>query len=90
MSRMKLWMFPAIVATALAGAGAASAQTVIQYDDPYYDADRPTVVYRDYYTVPAPDYRVRTYEYSLRPSGPNGCGTYRFWNGVRCVDARYR
>jgi hypothetical protein len=45
---MKLWMFPAIVATALAGAGAASAQTVIQYDDPYYDADRPTVVYRDY------------------------------------------
>jgi hypothetical protein len=88
----KLWMYPALVAAALTwSAGIASAQTVIQYDDPYYDDyGRPTVIYRDYYTVPGPDYGVRVYDYSLRPSGPNGCGTYHFWNGVRCVDARYR
>ena len=23
-----------------------------------------------------------------RPDGPNGCGTYFYWNGERCVDAR--
>jgi hypothetical protein len=23
-----------------------------------------------------------------RPQGPNGCGTYFYWNGERCVDAR--
>jgi hypothetical protein len=92
MTRPKLLMFPAIVAAALASASAASAQGVIQYDDPYYGGDPgPATVYRqDYYRDYYPDYRVRTYEYSVRPSGPNGCGTYHFWNGVRCVDARYR
>ena len=92
MASPKLWLVPALTAAAIAASGGiASAQTVIQYDDPYYDNDRPTVIYRDYYSSPAPDYRVRTYDtYSLRPSGPNGCGTYHFWNGVRCVDARYR
>jgi hypothetical protein len=91
MASPKLWLIPVLAAAAItASAAIASAQTVIQYDDPYYDDDsRPTVIYRDY-ADPAPDYRVRTYEYSLRPSGPNGCGTYYFWNGVRCVDARYR
>jgi hypothetical protein len=93
MSRLKLWMFPAFIIAALASAGAASAQVVVQYDDPNYDdRDRgPPVIYRDYRRDFNPDYRVRTYDdYSLRPSGPNGCGTYYFWNGVRCVDARYR
>ncbi|MFM9847714.1 MAG: hypothetical protein ACKVP3_11210 [Hyphomicrobiaceae bacterium] len=92
MIRLKLWTWPAIIAMALtAGASAASAQVVIQYGDPYYDDDRgPPVVYQDYYGDPDPDYRLRVYEYNARPSGPNGCGTYYFWNGARCVDARYR
>lgn len=92
MASLKLWLVPLLAAAAItASAGIASAQTIIQYDDPYYDDDsRPTVIYRDDDADPAPDYRARTYEYGLRPSGPNGCGTYYFWNGVRCVDARYR
>jgi hypothetical protein len=90
MAYTKHWLVSLLAASALAAsAGVASAQTIMQYDDPYDDA-RPTVVYRDYYNDPEPDYRVRTYDYSVRPSGPNGCGTYRFWNGDRCVDARYR
>jgi hypothetical protein len=90
MAYTKHWLISLLAASALtASAGVASAQTIMQYDDPYNDA-RPTVVYRDYYNDPEPDYRVRTYDYSVRPSGPNGCGTYHFWNGVRCVDARYR
>ena len=86
----KLWL-PVLSALAItAGAGVASAQVVIQSDDSYYDDDRPSVVYRDYGVDRDPDYRVHTYEYNLRPSGPNGCGTYHFWNGERCVDARYK
>ena len=86
----KLWL-PVLSALAItAGAGVASAQVVIQSDDSYYDDDRPTVVYRDYGVDRDPDYRVRTYEYNLRPSGPNACGTYHFWNGERCGDARYK
>jgi hypothetical protein len=90
MMSSKLWL-PMLSALAItAGAGLASAQVVIQSDDSYYDDDRPAVVYRDYDVDRDPDYRVRTYEYNVRPSGPNGCGTYHFWNGERCVDARYR
>ena len=33
---------------------------------------------------------VTTNVYYRRPVGRSGCGTYRFWNGHRCVDARYR
>lgn len=92
MTRSKLWMVPAIITALLAaGAGAASAQVAVQSEDSYYDDDRgPSVVYRDNDDDAEPDFRVRTYEYSLRPPGPNGCGTYHFWNGARCVDARYR
>jgi hypothetical protein len=28
-------------------------------------------------------------EFSLR-TRPGGCGTYHYWDGSRCVDARYR
>ena len=92
MTRFKLWMVPAIFTTLLAaGAGAASAQVVVQSEDSYYDDDRgPAVVYRDDDDDAEPDFRMSTYDYSLRPSGPSGCGTYHFWNGDRCVDARYR
>ncbi len=83
---------PAVALAALAiGAGAASAQVVV---DDYYDDDAPRV-YRynpdvgPRVVVP----RTDAYGYVVtpdRPYGRNGCGTYRFWNGERCVDARYR
>ncbi|NJO24048.1 MAG: hypothetical protein HC868_15420 [Sphingomonadales bacterium] len=89
MTPSKLWIVPALAAAAIAvGAGLASAQIVVRSDDSYYDDERPTVVYRDYSVDREPAYRLRTYEYGVRPSGPNGCGTYYFWNGERCVDAR--
>lgn len=74
----------------LAG-GTASAQVVT--DDYYlYEEEAPRV----YRYVPDPGMRAprvdawgNVYDAS-RPFGRNGCGTYRFWNGERCVDARYR
>jgi len=47
-------------------------------------------------------YRPRVYDYTRRdynteaelegdyPRRSGGCGTYRYWNGDRCVDARNR
>jgi hypothetical protein len=68
--------------------GTASAQVVDDYDDAprayrYGPEDSPRVV------VPRVDAWGNVYTYD-RPFGRNGCGTYRFWNGERCVDARYR
>lgn len=83
---------PAAVLAALAiGGGAASAQVT---DDYYYGDDVPRV----YRYSPDVGPRVvvpRTGAYGYvatpdRPFGRNGCGTYHFWNGERCVDARYR
>jgi len=82
----------AILAVSLAlSAGAVSAQVT----NDYYDGDDVPQVYRynpyDEPRVVAP--RVDAYDniYTYdRPFGRNGCGTYRFWNGERCVDARHR
>jgi hypothetical protein len=78
--------------------GSASAQGVEIYVGP------PTT-YDPYYGYPANreyrhgprvyGYARRSYEPDVevevdRPSRPGGCGTYRFWNGYECVDARYR
>jgi hypothetical protein len=57
-----------------------------------------------YYGYRAPGYANRTPGYASSrpysapgvevdvdyPHGRGGCGTYRFWNGRECVDARYR
>jgi len=73
------------------GAGTASAQVT---DDYYYGDDVPRV-YRyvpddaPRVLVPRVDAYGNVYSYD-RPFGRNGCGTYRFWNGERCVDARDR
>ncbi len=70
------------------------------YSDAYYDDD----YYRGYYgpgfrigfygpRVYGYVYRrapVTTNVYYRRPVGRSGCGVYRFWNGSRCIDARYR
>jgi len=66
----------------LGWAGSASAQVVEFYYGPpagyvdyYYGYDYPRAYY---YEAPAP-----------RVIRRGGCGTYRYWNGDRCVDARY-
>lgn len=55
------------------------------YDAPVYPPpvayyQRPVVVYR-------PHNYARDYYDDYKPSS---CGQYRYWNGDRCVDARYR
>jgi len=89
MHKSALFGLATSVALALAG-GIASAQVV---DDYYYD-DAPQA-YRyvpddpPHIVAPRVDAWGNVYDAS-RPFGRNGCGTYRFWNGERCVDARYR
>ena len=74
------------------GASAASAQIGIEiyagpsygyrnYDRPYYGY---APAYRRSYS------RERYYDDRSEPRNTGGCGTYRFWNGERCVDARNR
>ena len=82
-------------ATLLVGYGTAMAQVVIEtppagvyvgpsYNADYYTYDRDTRVYgyTRYYRDDDDDVVV------VRPGYRNGCGTYRYWNGDRCVDAR--
>jgi hypothetical protein len=70
------------------GVTSASAQGLGIYIGP-----PPAYGYYDYYDAPPPVYgysspraeRERSYR---APAGH--CGTYRYWNGERCVDARNR
>ena len=77
--------------------GTASAQGVGVYIGPSYGYDS----YYGYGRGPVVDpYGPRVYGYTRRfddadvelgrNAAPGGCGTYRFWNGRQCVDARYR
>jgi len=68
--------------------GTASAQSVGVYVGPAYD---------DYYYYDGPPAYPRASGYSLYEDGTvvreyrrGGCGTYRFWDGERCVDARWK
>ncbi len=82
-------------AALVAGYGSATAQLVIEtppadvyvgtrsYDSGYYYDRRGPRVYG--YTR---EYRDGDDTFAVRPSGPGGCGTYFYWNGDRCVDAR--
>jgi hypothetical protein len=92
-----------ILAAAAAGlgmAGNASAQSIELYVGPpaaygpsYYSEDDDGSLTRRGYRSGR-----RVYGYVAtpgeaeleRPSGPGGCGTYRYWNGDKCVDARNR
>ncbi|HWB46749.1 MAG TPA: hypothetical protein VG900_15025 [Hyphomicrobiaceae bacterium] len=77
----------------LAGAGVASAQS---YTYPVY-ADEgmevrnapPLTTYRTY-EAPVYGYRAYVAPPERLPRAHGGCGTYFFWNGERCVDARNR
>jgi hypothetical protein len=84
-------------AASLGMAGSASAQSVELYVGPpaaYETYDDDSRTYREYRAGPrvygyvaTPDEADAQLE---RPSGPGGCGTYRYWNGDKCVDARNR
>jgi hypothetical protein len=94
---MRRLVLAAVVSGAalMAGYGSAMAQLVIEtppadvyvdtrsYDSGYYNDRRGSRVYG--YTR---DYRYDDDAIAVRPSGPGGCGTYFYWNGDRCVDAR--
>jgi len=84
-------------AALLAGYGSAAAQLVIETPPADVYVDTPYSYDSGYYTTrrgPRVYGYTREYRYddddavSLRPSGPGGCGTYYYWNGDRCVDAR--
>ena len=79
-------LFALIAAIITAGSGGALAQRVgveSYADEPLY-----TNEYRER--------RPRVYRYSsdddpvvVVPVRPANCGVYRYWNGERCVDARF-
>jgi hypothetical protein len=99
---MRLFLVLGAVAIGIGIASSnASAQSVGIYVGPPYGYD--PYYERDYYYGPRAEYPdgPRVYGYTRRddveanvefgrPTGPGGCGTYRFWNGRECVDARYR
>jgi hypothetical protein len=101
---MRRFIILGVVAASLGIAStSASAQGVGIYVGPPYGYD--PYYERDYYYGYGPRvdyYGPRVYGYTRRdddaglevelgrPIGPGGCGTYRYWNGGRCVDARYR
>jgi hypothetical protein len=95
---MRRFMLTAVAtgAALAAGYGSATAQLVIEtppadvyvatpnaYDSGYYTTRRGPRVYG--YTR---EYRYDDDAIAIRPNGPGGCGTYYYWNGDRCVDAR--
>ena len=85
-------------AALVAGYGSATAQLVIETPPAGVYVGTPNAYDSGYYT----DRRgPRVYGYNariiamtsddavaIRPNGPGGCGTYYYWNGDRCVDAR--
>ena len=85
---MRRLVIAAFAVAPLALAAPASAQGVGIYVGP----GPGTYVYDDdYYDAPAYGYvapRTYTERRIIRPAGR--CGTYRYWNGAYCVDARER
>jgi len=94
----QLILIGAVASILGAASSAASAQGVGVYVGPSYGYD--SYYERDPYYGRGPR-GPRVYGYTRsddvnvevelgRPAAPGGCGTYRFWNGRECVDARYR
>ena len=75
----------------------ASAQVGVEiYTDPPATYDSYSR-YPGYYGYGPPRYGYERRDYAPGvevgvdyPHGRGGCGTYRYWNGRECVDARYR
>ena len=84
-------------AALVAGYGSAAAQLVVETPPASVYVDTPYAYDSGYYVDrrgPRVYGYTREYRYSdddtiaIRPNGPGGCGTYFYWNGDRCVDAR--
>lgn len=83
-------------AALVAGYGNATAQFVIETQPADVYVATPNAYEAGYYTDrrgPRVYGYNRAYRYdddaiAVRPNGPGGCGTYYYWNGDRCVDAR--
>jgi hypothetical protein len=75
------------MASIAVSSGSASAQSIGVYVGPAYD---------DYYYYDGPRAYPRAYRYTdtgdgvVRRYSRGGCGTYRYWDGDRCVDARWK
>jgi len=90
---LKIALGAAALAISYAGASAQGVGIYVgpggYYDDPYYTSPGyvergPRVYgYRRYYSEPLVDD-------AEIPRLSGGCGTYYFWDGERCVDARLR
>lgn len=87
----------ALAAVAALTAGSAHAQEVY-VDDPYIDADDgPYVDHRavvgdeivEDAAPAAPATGPRVYGWSYGEIRPTDCGTFKYWNGEYCADARY-
>ena len=86
-----------LVTAAIAAAGILGGVTIASaadydYYDGYYAPDvavpmRRVEIYRG---APIVQGRYAPPVYDWVIIRPSSCGQYRYWNGVRCVDARYR
>jgi hypothetical protein len=97
---MRRFMLTAVAtgAALVAGYGSATAQLVIETPSAGVYVGTPNTYDSRYYTdrrAPRVYGYTRGYRYdedddavAIRPNGPGGCGTYYYWNGDRCVDAR--
>lgn len=81
----------AAAASVLAAAGASAGEVLVYEedygpDDGYVEAPPPVVRHRPY----AEDYLppVMGWVYAPPPPPPTDCGTYHYWNGDYCADAR--
>jgi hypothetical protein len=95
---MRRLIILAAAAASLGMAGNAFAQNAknvgppAAYGPSYSEDDDDSLTPRDYRSGPRVYGYVATPDEAEleRPSGPGGCGTYRYWNGDKCVDARNR
>lgn len=88
---------PAVVASGLTSSALAQDVIVEHYDEdtgvlvaedePAFldEEDGPLVV--EEYSTPPPRYEPPVYGWI--GAAPRNCGTFKYWNGERCADARY-
>jgi hypothetical protein len=92
---MRRLIILAVAAASLGMAGNAFAQNVKNSGPPAAygsSEDDDSLTPREYRSGPRVYGYVATPDEAEpeRPSGPGGCGTFRYWNGDKCVDARNR
>lgn len=79
---MKAWI---VFLATLAGASAVCAQEAYVDDGDVYYAPAPYEARADY-DIPEDPNAARVYGWT---SAPADCGTFKYWNGDYCADARF-